>query len=216
MSDRLVFFLFIGAYFVGNLSPGWLLVRLFGRGDVRTQGSGGTGATNTARALGKGWFYAVLALDMLKAAFAVWLPTLLAAIGAVAPLPADAFPVFAVCGVGVIMGHIWPVFLGFRGGKGVGPFIGVWCALGFVAWPQYWAVPFTLLAPIVIGFFFLPFKKGAFMSALCGLFTQPLTLWVFTRNAPATALAVAIVVCILIAHRSNFKIAFGKQPTSLA
>jgi glycerol-3-phosphate acyltransferase PlsY len=188
-------------------------VRLFGRGDVRAQGSGGTGATNAARTLGKSWFYAVLALDMFKAALAVWLPLVLAAVGIEPPGTDNIFSIQVACGAGVISGHIWPVLLGFRGGKGVGPFLGVWCALGFVAWPQYWLVPFTLLAPIAAGLFFLfLFKKGAFMSALCALPTQPLALWFLTRDITATALATVIIVCILTAHRSNFKTAFGKQP----
>jgi glycerol-3-phosphate acyltransferase PlsY len=201
---------------VGNISPGWWLARLLGCGDVRAQGSGGTGATNTARALGKKWFYVVLVLDMLKAAVAVLLPldrnaplTLL--LGMQLSTPAQPLALHAACAAAVIAGHIWPVCLGFRGGKGVGPFIGAWLAMGAVAWPQYWFLPLTLLGPIVAGLFFLPLKKGAFMSALCGLTAQPLLLWLFTKDILATALAALTAALVMLAHRSNFKSAFGKK-----
>ncbi|MDR2429836.1 MAG: glycerol-3-phosphate acyltransferase [Puniceicoccales bacterium] len=206
---------FVAAYFVGNFSPGLVLVRMWGRGDVRNQGSGGTGATNTARALGKNWFYAVLALDMLKAALAVAIPAIAQWAGAGAAgsgTPSgEVFSLHLMCGLAVIIGHIWPVLLGFRGGKGVAPFIGVWIALGAVAWPEHWFAPLTLLAPIAAGLFFLPLKKGAFMSALCALISQPITLWYATGNVAATALALAVVSCIQIAHRSNFKTAFKRN-----
>jgi glycerol-3-phosphate acyltransferase PlsY len=186
------------AYFLGNISPGWWLVRIFGKGDVREQGSGGTGATNTARALGKYWFYAVLGLDMLKAAIAVWLPFVF--YGTEAPL---AYHVAA--GITVIGGHIWPLLLGFRGGKGIGPFLGTWVAMGII----YWPIPFTLLGPIFGGLFFLPLKKGAFMSALCALMVQPLALWLLTRDDSAAVLAALGAAFVLLAHRTNFKTAFG-------
>ena len=206
--------LFVAAYLIGNLSPGLVLVRLWGRGDVRSQGSGGTGATNTARALGKNWFYAVLALDMLKAALAVSIPAIAQRAGAgveAGMRPEEIFSIHLMCGLAAIIGHIWPALLGFRGGKGVAPFIGVWVALGVVAWPGFWFAPLTLLAPIATGLFFLPFKKGAFMSALCGLMSQPITLWCATNSATATALAIAIVGCIQIAHRTNFQTAFKRN-----
>ncbi len=188
------------AYLVGNISPGWLLVRLRRGGDVRQQGSGGTGATNTARALGRWWFYVVLALDILKAACAVNLPWL--AFDGRAPLT-----YFLACGIAVITGHIWPVLLGFRGGKGVGPFLGVWLGMGSLCW----LYPFTLLGPILAGLFFLPLRKGAFMCALCGLMGQPLCFWLVSKNALAAALAAVIVLLIQFAHRSNFKNAFCQK-----
>ncbi|MDR3229045.1 MAG: glycerol-3-phosphate acyltransferase [Puniceicoccales bacterium] len=211
--------LFAAAYLVGNVSPGLLLARFFGKGDLRAQGSGATGATNAARALGgKKWFFAILALDIAKAAFAVLFPPLC--------LAAEHFPVASVlCGLGVVAGHIWPALLGFRGGKGIGPFLGVWLAIGFFPWlagecgldstaafwPRSLLIAPTLLAPIAVGLFFLPLKKGAFMAALCGLWAQPLAFYFLTEDIAAALLAEVIVVCILTAHRNNFNKAFGKN-----
>ncbi|MDR1497839.1 MAG: glycerol-3-phosphate acyltransferase [Puniceicoccales bacterium] len=217
MDYFLVPFLLLLSYFVGNVSPGWWLTRLFGRGDVRSQGSGGTGATNVARALGKKWFYIVLSLDMFKAALAVLSPfpvaALARAMGATEGI-ATAVPPLSLhvaCAAAVVAGHIWPVCLGFRGGKGVGTFIGAWIAAGAVAWPHYWFLPFTLLGPIVVGLFFLPLKKGAFVAALCGLTAQPLLLWLLTKDTLATILAALTAVGVMFAHRSNLKSAFAKN-----
>ena len=215
-----LFPILFAAYLVGNFSSGYWMVRLSGHGDVRRQGSGATGATNAARLLGKGWFFAVLALDMLKGVLGVFLPLLVGKTGLLQPElrlvaggdGADGvFAVHVACGLAVIAGHIWPVCLGFRGGKGIAPFIGIWVALGAVSWPDYWFVPLSLFAPIVAGLFFLPFKKGAFISALCGLVAQPFVLWLITGNAQATALALVATACILLAHRSNFENAFSKS-----
>jgi glycerol-3-phosphate acyltransferase PlsY len=195
----------IFAYFLGNLSPGLWLTRVLGHGDVRVQGSGGTGATNTARVLGKKWFGVVLALDMLKAAVAVSLPCLLAAMTS-GTVPADKLLVRALaCGLSVVAGHVWPALLDFKGGKGVGPFLGVWLAIGFVAWPSFWFVPLTLLTPIAFGFLLLPLKKGAFLSALCALPTQVGVFWYLTGNTKAVLPALAIVVVVMFAHRENFR-----------
>ncbi len=211
----------IAAYFIGNFSPGWLLVKIFGGGDVRAQGSGGTGATNTARALGKKWFYVVLAIDIAKSIFAVLLPAIIypeilwkdaAGVLITQHSPDGAqfmLTAAAASGTAVVAGHIWPLLMGFRGGKGIGPFLGVWFGLGVVAWPAFWFLPFTLLAPIAGGVFFLPLKKGAFMCALCALWTQPIALWILTRNDSAALLSLLIVILILTAHRSNFKKAFS-------
>ncbi|MDR2512403.1 MAG: glycerol-3-phosphate acyltransferase [Puniceicoccales bacterium] len=215
-----LFPILLAAYLIGNISSGYWLVRLTGRGDVRKQGSGATGATNAARVLGKKGFFAVLTLDMLKGALGISLPALAEKTGLLQQLPwlatqvrepGSVFAAHTACGLAVVAGHIWPICLGFRGGKGIAPFLGIWVALGAVSWPDYWFVPLTLLAPIVAGLFFLPLKKGAFMSALCGLVAQPSVLWLTTGNEQAVALAFAATACVLFAHRSNFENAFSKS-----
>jgi acyl phosphate:glycerol-3-phosphate acyltransferase len=102
------------SYALGCLSPGWWLVRRATGEDLRAAGSGGTGATNAARLLGGRGFALVLALDAAKAAVAVfgvrWL------------VPDNPWHALAL--PAVVVGHIWPVTLGFRGGRGAGPLLG--------------------------------------------------------------------------------------------
>src|SRR5580658_10788350 len=118
----------VAAYVLGGVSPGWLAVRLAGGGDVRARGSGTTGATNAGRVLGDRGFILVLALDALKGGVAVEIARVLA--------PASPWAVLAV--PAVVAGHIWPIWLGFRGGRGAAPLLGCcialspWLALGSV------------------------------------------------------------------------------------
>jgi glycerol-3-phosphate acyltransferase PlsY len=157
----------------------------------------------------------VLALDMLKAVVAVLLPLVLAAMaggvatavdGEGAAVPAEKLLVrSAACGLSVVAGHVWPALLGFRGGKGVGPFLGVWLAMGAVAWPTYWFAPFTLCAPLVGAVFFLPLKRGVFLAALCALPTQACAFWWLSGSAAAALPAFVSVFIVMFAHSENFR-----------
>lgn len=180
------------SYLIGNLSPGWLIAYCKGAGDVRNQGSGATGATNTSRLLGKRWFFIILLLDVLKGALPILLLHLF--------FDHEAHLTdYTICGLAVITGHIWPIMLGFRGGKGIGPFIGVWLSIGFLYPPLY----LTLLGPVLIGLLLLPVGKGALISALWALPSQPILLWLLTQNLHAFLTASVITLLILYAHRSN-------------
>jgi len=106
----------ISAYLIGSLSGSLLLGRLFGQGDLRGSGSGNAGATNALRTGGRGYGAAVLVFDLLKGIVAALLVPALFGLGAAAAL---------ACGAAVVIGHVWPVFFGFRGGKGAATLIGV-------------------------------------------------------------------------------------------
>ena len=114
---------FGAAVMVGAISPGYLLVRRTRGTDVRDQGSGRTGATNTARLLGPSAFLFVLCADVAKAAVPVGVASLYL------PGLADAIA------VGVVAGHIWPPTLGLRGGRGVAPALGVIAVLNPILLP---------------------------------------------------------------------------------
>ncbi len=106
-------------YLLGSIPFGLILTRLAGLGDIRSIGSGNIGATNVLRTGNKAVAAATLAGDMLK--------------GTAAVLIADQMGIPAVvAGVGAFLGHLWPVWLGFRGGKGVATYLGVLLGL---AWP---------------------------------------------------------------------------------
>lgn len=107
------------AYLVGSLSPAYLLGRAIGKVDLRDVGSRNLGARNAARILGRRWGVAVWALDMLKGA----LPVMLAAgSGAGTPLA-------ITCGAASVCGHNWPLYHGFRGGRGASTVMGATFAL---------------------------------------------------------------------------------------
>jgi glycerol-3-phosphate acyltransferase PlsY len=115
------------AYLLGSIPFGYLLVRLSVGGDVRETGSGGTGATNVTRRAGKGVGVLTLLLDLLKGMAAV--------LGAKALLGAGGGAQWWVCAAGAaaVLGHVFPVWLKFRGGKGVATGLGVFLVLAPIA-----------------------------------------------------------------------------------
>ena len=109
----------IGSYLMGSIPTGYLVVRWFKQKDIRDLGSGNVGTLNTLQSVGAPWAVAVLAVDTAKGALAVLVPRWLG-------LP--EWPLYLTT-VLVVAGHNWPVFLGFRGGKGVATLLGVSMAI---------------------------------------------------------------------------------------
>ena len=110
--------LIVGAYFIGSVPFGYILARAVRGVDIRTVGSGNIGATNVGRIMGRGWGLFVFALDVLKGLLPAYIGKELGG------------PELAVLGgLAVIIGHNWPIFLGFRGGKGVATSCGVLLAV---------------------------------------------------------------------------------------
>jgi glycerol-3-phosphate acyltransferase PlsY len=171
-------------YVLGGLSAGYWLVRWRTGTDVRTHGSGATGATNAARLLGRGGFAMVLALDAAKGAFAALLARFVGI---------DGGWEFAAAAA-VVAGHVWPVQLGFRGGRGLGPLLGAW----------------LVLAPLAIGACLLAagaawaISKRRVMSGLFGAMLLPATTWWATRSMPAAAFAAITFVIVAFAHRAHW------------
>jgi glycerol-3-phosphate acyltransferase PlsY len=115
------------AYLLGSIPFGYLLVLIFRHEDVRAQGSGNIGATNVARSGAKGLGVATLLLDLGKGWLAVLIAKHLAGGNAV------VYDVMVAAAVAVVVGHIFPVWLGFKGGKGVATALGAFLAL---TWPS--------------------------------------------------------------------------------
>ncbi len=192
----------VGAYLLGAI-PFGLLIGLARGVDVRTQGSRNIGATNVGRVLGKKWGYLVLLLDIAKGLA----PALTASL--LLPHRLDAMPAqLAILGVAVaaVLGHVFPIYLGFRGGKGVATTIGV--AIG--VWPYYTIAMATALVAYAIG----RFTTGAVSVgslALAGIF--PIALLVALRirgeamapHWPLVAVAAALSLVIIVRHRENIQ-----------
>jgi len=122
------------AYLLGSIPFGYLLVRIFRKQDIREQGSGNIGATNVARSGAKGLGLATLLLDLSKAYVAVVIA---------AHLAPGMYDVAVAAAVAAVVGHVFPVWLGFRGGKGVASALGVFLAL---TWPSALAVLLVFVA----------------------------------------------------------------------
>jgi acyl phosphate:glycerol-3-phosphate acyltransferase len=169
-------------YLLGSIPFGLLLTRAAGLGDVRKIGSGNIGATNVLRTGNKGLAAATLALDMLKGTFAVWLAS---RYGSEAGL-------FA--GAGAFAGHLYPVWLGFKGGKGVATFLGVLLGLS-------WKLA-LLFAVVWIAMAFV-FRYSSLSALTAAVLT---CIGVFLESGwLMTAVIGAMTLAIVIKHRPNIE-----------
>jgi len=115
----------IGAYLIGSIPMGYIIVKIFTGEDIRKSGSGSTGATNVKRVMGKKWFFIVMFLDAFKGA----LPVILANIFATVFVSIGLIPV--LCAIAAILGHSKSIFLNFTGGKAVASGVGTIIALNW-------------------------------------------------------------------------------------
>lgn len=176
-------------YLLGSIPFGLILTRAAGGPDVRTIGSGNIGATNVLRTGRKGLAAATLLLDMFKGTAAVLLVRHFA--GEQAALAAGHFAAHAA-GLGAFLGHLFPVWLRFKGGKGVATYIGLLIGL---YWPA--ALIFCALWLAVAGLF-----RYSSLSALIASALTPLALWLLGQPA-AAALFLVLTVLLWIMHRAN-------------
>lgn len=183
----------IAAYFVAAIPVGLIIARLKGV-DLRAIGSGNIGATNAVRALGRGWGIPVFVLDVLKAASPVWLAGRPWALGANPELASAQWWIAGV-GLAAVCGHVFPIYLRFRGGKGVA------CALGVFGVLE----PFAALACLVLYAQTLVLTRISAVGSLTGV--SALTLFVLMGDRPVAnqALAVAMAAIIWWRHRSNLR-----------
>ena len=183
------------SYFFGSIPTGYLLVRLIRKEDIRTVGSGNIGATNVLRSGGKGLGAATFLLDMLKGCAAVWLGAL------VAPMLMPHSPlrnVEALAALCAVLGHMFPVWLRFRGGKGVATGFGVFLV----------AAPWAALAAISVFFLVLYFTRYVSLASILGSASFPLFAFLFDRgDRPHFFVAVQIAVAslIILKHHQNIR-----------
>lgn len=177
--------LVLAAYLLGSLSGSLLLGRLRGV-DIRTQGSGNAGGTNAFRTQGTKFALGVVAIDIGKGALAAWLGLRFAQGAEAAWLPcATAFA--------AAVGHIWPIWHGFRGGKGAATVVGGVAVLWPAAVPVLFAV--WLCALILTGYVGLSTVLAGFALAALALATH--------AEAARLAFACAAALLLLFTHRGN-------------
>ncbi|MGY3690371.1 glycerol-3-phosphate acyltransferase PlsY [Bradyrhizobium sp. USDA 3240] len=182
-ADAMLLVAFLIGYLLGSIPFGMILTRLAGTQDLRTIGSGNIGATNVLRTGHKGLAAATLIGDMLKGTVAVIIA------GSI-----DGPNAAMLAALGAFLGHLFPVWLRFRGGKGVATYIGVLLGL---FWPAA-----LIFAVIWIGT--ATTTRYSSLSALIAAFVTPLFLWWFGHNALASLFAV-LTLLLFYTHRENIK-----------
>jgi glycerol-3-phosphate acyltransferase PlsY len=197
------------AYLLGSIPTGYLLVRFFRNEDIRDTGSGNIGATNVARSGAKGLGVATLLLDMLKGLLAVWFAQHMA--------QRTGFPngytLAAVAGLVAVMAHMFPVWLGFRGGKGVATAAGVFFAL----------MPLATLASLGIFIVVFSFTRYVSLASIVGAVCLAALSVIFdTRHVLLVDLVyIAIAVLVIAKHHGNIarlragtELKFGSKPSA--
>jgi len=192
----------LAAYLLGSVPFAFLIARAYGK-DLRIIGSGNIGATNLARAVGRKWGYVCFALDVLKGLIPMALT------GAVSGAPDN--PVFLslwlLVGIAAILGHVFPVYLRFKGGKGVATSFGV--ALGL--WPY-----FTLCALIALAVWIAVVLVWHYVSlaSICAAVAFPIALvlgiltipnWHSLDLWPLLIAAIVIPILVIVRHRDNLR-----------
>ncbi|WP_430030542.1 glycerol-3-phosphate 1-O-acyltransferase PlsY [Paenibacillus turicensis] len=181
------------SYLIGSISFSVVLAKLLKGIDIRQHGSGNAGATNTLRVLGKGPAIMVLVLDILKGIVAIWLGVWLGN-------GSEWIP--AICGLAAIVGHNWPIYFRFRGGKGIATTIGVMATLSFL--PALYAGIVAILCII--------FTRYVSLGSLIFVFLTPIFLGLLQ---PINAVFWSSLIICLFAfwrHRSNIvKLVHGEE-----
>ena len=179
------------AYLLGSIPFGYLIVRAGGGGDVRETGSGGTGATNVTRRAGKGAGLLTLALDALKGAAAVFIARLVLT---------ERFGVdwwVSASAVAAVAGHVFPVWLNFRGGKGVATGLGVFAMLA----------PLALLCALPVFVLVVWATRYVSLGSIVATALMPLAVWALgARGAELMPVLTAASVggaLIIFMHRAN-------------
>jgi glycerol-3-phosphate acyltransferase PlsY len=186
-------------YLLGSIPFGYLLVRVTGGGDIRFQGSGNIGATNVARTSGWSVGIATLVLDAAKGFMAVWLTEHFSR-GNI------RFMIYA--GLAAILGHMFPAWLRFEGGKGVATALGVFLA---ICWP-------ALAAAVLLFLLVALFWRYVSLASISAAAALPLLVYLLYApgHAPPTAVSVSTLVAavmVIFKHRANIeRLLAGTEP----
>lgn len=180
------------SYLLGSIPFGYLLVRLFRKEDVRHTGSGNIGATNVARSGGKGLGILTLLLDLAKGLLAVLLAKHLAP-----GLPSRPSDLAVWAGIAAVIGHVFPVWLRFRGGKGVATALGVFLAL----------VPTVVLAAVCVFLLVALTTRYVSLASILAAATLPVFAILLSPDRSPVYLGgvLFIAALVILKHHANIK-----------
>ena len=177
------------AYLLGNISTSYIIAKKMIGVDIRTQGSGNAGSTNVLRTLGKKAGAITFAGDFLKGFIAVLIAELIAKTSGIDVAIAGYLGV-----IGVVSGHNWPAFLGFRGGKGVATSLGSMIAVN----------PIMALSCFGIFLVIVAITKYVSLGAIVGISCSPIMMIVFKNNKGLIA-TLFLTISVIYTHRENIK-----------
>jgi glycerol-3-phosphate acyltransferase PlsY len=183
----------VAAYLLGSIPTGYLLVRFVRKQDIRTMGSGNIGATNVLRSGAKGLGAATFLFDVIKGALAVLVGARLASIGFPHIPVHNAEALAALCAV---LGHMFPVWLGLRGGKGVATAFGVFLVL----------VPYAALGSLAVFVIVLALGRFVSLASILSAAVFPLFAWLaapWARSYLILAIIAIVSGLILVKHQQN-------------
>jgi glycerol-3-phosphate acyltransferase PlsY len=189
------------SYLLGSIPFGYLLVRIFRGEDIRQTGSGNIGATNVARSGAKGLGIATLALDAVKGALAVWLAVLLAISrynfcgdGLSADFCVHPLRLMATASLAAVLGHVFPVWLRFKGGKGVATALGVFCVL----------FPKAILVALAVFILVVAVTRYVSLGSILAAIAFPVAAY-FMQDADWLSLLLAsgVSLIIIVKHHQN-------------
>lgn len=180
---KILFGLF--SYLLGSFPTGYVLFSLSEKKDIRSFGSHSTGATNILRL--KGWIFAlpVILVDVLKGFLPVFLALRL--------FPDKNFAL--LCGFLAVLGHCFPVYIKFKGGKGVATAVGVFLALAVE----------SLLISIAIFIFVILLTRYVSLGSLLAMLSMPIAIFIIQGDIEKTLLGIAVFLLVAIRHRGNIK-----------
>jgi glycerol-3-phosphate acyltransferase PlsY len=186
--------LFIGSYFTGNINPAIIIGRIHGV-DVRSEGSGNAGTTNAIRTIGKKAGALTFAIDVLKG----WGP--LTAITHILGIENGGAEFAFLCGIFIIIGHMWPVVFGFKGGKGVATAFGILLFLD-------WRLALALIGVVIA--LTLATRIVSLSVLVACVLAIPLSYILDRPYLPGVVIIIALVV---FKHRANIgRIIRGEEP----
>lgn len=188
----------LGGYLLGNISVGIIIAKLYGIGDIRRVGSGNAGTTNVLRNLG--WLPSILTLvgDCLKSFLAAWIGGIIA--GEIGLL---------IGGTAAIIGHDFPVFFKFKGGKGIASTLGLILAIDPL-------LGVCMLLPVLV---IIALTRYVSVGSIYAAFSYPLFTYLFTRNRENAAyflyFSIFAAVLTLFCHRGNIQRLIHKEENRL-
>ena len=193
------------SYLIGSIPAGYIAGRIVGI-DIRTVGSGNIGATNVTRVLGKRYGYPVFIVDFLKGFAAVGMSIMIAKRAQPASVPSDLFGV--VGAVACVLGHSFPVWLGFKGGKGVAASAGALFGL----------MPFVALIAVAVWLVIFYLTRYVSVASMTAALAVPIAIlsMTFLGQTGGTALlyfSICLAAVVIVRHRSNLsRLVRGTEP----